>query len=98
MLDNHHLTNHAVTRMQQRGIRNSDLELLLLTASQVSPDAYLLTNKDAEREIAARKREIQSLERLKGKKVVVKEATILTCYPSRATDQKSTLRYGRSYQ
>lgn len=96
MTSNHHLTNHATTRMQQRGLRYSDMELLLQTATQVFPDAYLLTNKDAEREIAARKREIQRLEKLKGRKVVVDGGVVLTQYPSGQADQKRTLRYGRA--
>ena len=67
----HVITRHAEVRMQQRGLRNSDLTFLLEVATQVAPDAYLLTRADAEREIAQRKREIQRLERLRGQKVVV---------------------------
>ena len=95
---NHHLTNHATTRMQQRGLRHEDMALLLETATQVSPDAYLLTETDAEREIAVRKNEIQRLERLKGRKIVVDGGVILTQYPSSKSDQNRTLRYGRAHQ
>jgi hypothetical protein len=97
-MHNHHLTNHATTRMQQRGLRYADMDLLLRTATQVSPDAYLLTEKDAEREITTRKNEIQRLERLKGRKIVIDGGVVLTQYPSCKTDQKRTLRYGRACQ
>lgn len=82
--------------MRQRGLKDNDLAFLLEIASQVSPDAYLLTDRDAAREIARRKREIQSLERLKGCKVVVADGVILTCYHSRRKDQRRTVRRGKA--
>ena len=95
MLD-HTVTQHAEARMQQRGLREADLRLVLATATQVAPDAYLLTDADAEREINQRKREIERLERLRNWKVVVAGATVVTCYPSRPKDQRRTLRKGRA--
>lgn len=98
MFHDHKLTRHAEMRMRQRGLRDDDLRLLLKTASQVSPDAYMLTERDAACEIAIRKREIQSLERLKGCKVVVEDGTIITCYRAHRKNQKKTLRRGRAIQ
>lgn len=98
MFHDHKLTRHAEMRMRQRGLRDDDLRLLLKTASQVSPDAYMLTERDAACEIAIRKREIQSLERLKGCKVVVEDGIIITCYRSHWKNQKKTLRRGRAIQ
>ncbi len=99
MLSNQIVTRHAETRMQQRGWKSSDLDLFLDVASQVEPETYLLTDKDASREIARRKREIQSLERLRGKKVVVVDgSTIVTCCHSRRSDQKRCIRKGRRSQ
>ncbi len=97
MLD-HVLTRHAEIRKRQRGLRDADLHLLLDCATQVAPDAYLLTRKDATREIARCKRKIQQLERLSGRKVVVDGETVLTCYHSRPKDQRRTLRRGRAAQ
>jgi hypothetical protein len=57
------LTHHLCVRMRQRGLRDADLKLLLESATQVAPDAYLRTRSDVAREIAQRKREIQQLER-----------------------------------
>jgi hypothetical protein len=45
------LTKHAKTRMRQRGFQGRDLALLLSSATEVAPDAYLLTRADANREI-----------------------------------------------
>lgn len=98
MFHDHELTRHAETRMRQRGLRDDDVGLLLKTASQVSPDAYLLTEQDMAREIARCKHEIQSLERLKGCKIVVEDGYIVTCYHAGRKSRKKTLRYGRTRQ
>lgn len=98
MLHDHRLTRHAETRMRQRGLRGEDVRLLLEAASQVAPDAYLMTEQDAAREIAQRKRDIQVLERLRGCKVVVKDGAVLTCYHPSSDNLKKTLRRGRTTQ
>lgn len=95
MLRDHVLTRHVTQRMQQRGLRAADLRLLLDEASQVAPDTLLLTERDAERAIRTRKREIQDLERLKGTKAVVEEGVIVTCCHSTQLDQKRVLRRGK---
>ena len=94
----HTLTRHVETRMRQRGLRDEDFSLLLDSATQVAPDAYLLTRADAAREIARRKQEIQRLERLTGYKIVVAGGAVLTCYPSSPKDQRRSLRRGRTAQ
>lgn len=88
-------TRHAERRLNQRGIRPCDVDLLLNSATQVSPDAYLLTNSDVEREILRRKQEIQQLEKLRGIKLVVQGDTLITAYRSQQSDQRRTLRRGR---
>ncbi len=98
MFHDHKLTRHTEIRMRQRGVRDDDLRLLLEAASQVSPDAYMLTDHDAAREISRRKHEIQCLERLKGCKVIVEHGTIVTCYYAHRENQKKTLRRGRTVQ
>ena len=45
------ITLHAEMRMRQRGIRESDLELLLRCGREVRPDVYRLTRKAAQSEI-----------------------------------------------
>jgi len=91
------LSSHAEARMRQRGLRLSDLELILRCASEIGGDIYFLSRKDAAREIRRRKYEIQALERLQGQKMVVAGDTVVTCYRSRRRDQKRMLREGREY-
>ena len=98
MFHDHKLTRHAAVRMRQRGLRDDDMSLLLRAASQVSPDVYMLTERDTAREIARRKSEIQSLERLNGCKVVVEQGCIVTCYHAGKKNRKKTLRHGRALQ
>jgi len=88
-------SRHAEARMRQRGLRNSDIELILRCASEVGGDVYFLGRRDVEREIRLRKREIQALERLSGQKIVLAGQTIVTCYKSRKSDQRRMFRKGR---
>lgn len=93
-----HLTRHGETRMRQRGYRNADLDLVLSSATCVADDAFLLTNRDAGREIARRKREIQQLERLRGSKMIIKGGTLITLYHAAATPRQSSGRKSRGQQ
>lgn len=81
MLQHLTLTRHAETRMRQRGFRDADIEFLFSVSTQVAPDAFMLTKRDAAREIQKRKREIQALERLQGSKLIVEKDDLITCYP-----------------
>ena len=88
-------TRHGEKRMRQRGMRKRDVALLLACATQVDDEAWMLLGRDADCEIQARKREIQALERLKDRKVVIHGSRIVTAYPSRHSDQKRALKRGR---
>ena len=88
-------TCHAETRMRQRGIRNGDVVLILECGTQTDDETWLMRDRDVRREIERRKREIQALGRLKGKKVVMRGEQVVTAYPSRSDDRKRTLRRGR---
>ena len=86
---------HASTRMNQRGMREPDIALILQCGSQIDDAVFFLSRKDANREIQRRKLEIRALERLRNRKVVTDGKTVVTCYPSSKFDQKRTLRRGR---
>ena len=88
-------TRHAETRMQQRGIRKSDIPIILACGTQVDDETYFMCNRDANREIEIRKREIQTLSRLANRKVVIRDGRVITAYPSNSADQKRSLRRGR---
>ena len=97
MLD-YKITNHAEVRMSQRAVRNEDIELVLSFGTQIAPDAWLIKQADADREIADLKRKVQRIERLKNKKlkVVAEGDTVITCYPSSRADQRKMFRGGRA--
>ena len=88
-------TRHAKTRMQQRGIRKADISIILACGTQIDDETWLMCNRDATREIETRKREINVLQRLKNRKVVIRNGRVITAYPSNSADQKRTLRRGR---
>ncbi|MCY3759829.1 MAG: hypothetical protein OXH50_01140 [Gemmatimonadetes bacterium] len=88
-------TQHAETRMQQRGIRERDVPFIVDLGTQVDDETWILLKRDVAREIDIRKREIQKLERLENCKVVMFDQHLITVYPSRPADQKRTLRRAR---
>ena len=88
-------THHAQARMQQRGFRKRDVELIVNFGTRVSEDAYILRRQDVDREIELRRREIQALSRLRGRKVVVAADTVVTGYHPRPAIRKRDLRHGR---
>ena len=92
------VSKHAMKRMDQRAVRDEDIELVFSFGTQVAHDAWLIKDTDAKREIAELKRKIQRIERLKNKKlkVVAEGNTVITCYPSSRADQRRTLRRGRA--
>jgi len=73
------LSRHAETRLAQRGIGIDDIELISLIGTEV-PDGWLVRDKDCD----AFERECQHLlrraRRLRGKRVVVAEGTVITAY------------------
>lgn len=85
------ITDHAQRRMQQRGVRTEDLDLVIQCGSLVSKDSVLLLKKDVEREIRKRKREIQALERLKGCKLVIRDNAVITLYRPTKEQEKLLL-------
>lgn len=74
------LTRHAEARMRQRGYRDRDIAVVLDAATRIDGDAWFLSNRDAQREIDRRRREIVELERLRGTRFVTDGETIITVY------------------
>ena len=85
-------SKHATQRMQQRGIRERDVDMVLSCGTLIDEASILLSDKDAAREIERRKHEIQALERLRGCKVVIIEGVVVTCYHAHAKHLKKLLR------
>lgn len=97
VVNNLKFSKHASKRMKQRAIGEDDIKLILLYGSQIDDAVYFLSNKDADTEIRRHKLEIQTLERLRNKKVVLANDTIVTCYHSHRKNQRQTLRKEREY-
>ena len=84
-------TQHAVVRMEQRGIPAQDAELIVLIGTEVD-GGYLVRSKDvqaAEREI---KRLLARIRRLRGKRLVIAEGRIITAYQATCRHQRGLLR------
>lgn len=90
-----HSTHHAEIRMNQRSFRPEDVDLILAAGDQIGPDAFMMSREVTDREIARRKREIQRLEHLKGKKIIVSGGMIITAYHTTQREEKRTFRIGR---
>ena len=88
-------TKHGEQRANQRGFRRTDVEIIRQCGT-VIPDhqaeIYLLLNKDVEREISARKQEIQRLERLSGCEVVIIDNQLVTVHQTSRRHEKTLLR------
>lgn len=83
------LSRHAETRAQQRGIRESDIPVIVAAGTLVDDDSLFLLARDVDREIRRRKQEISALERLRGCRVVIAGETVVTVYrPSRRTEKR----------
>ena len=90
-----HFSRHGEARMRQRGFRKADLDLVLCAATPIADDAFLLTDRDAAREIAKRKHEIQRLEHLRGSKIIIEGDVLITLYHSTSSPRRSSSRKGR---
>jgi hypothetical protein len=83
------LTQHAQARIRQRGLRESDIPMIIAAGTAVDADSLLLLAQDVDREIRRRKQEIGALERLRGCRVVIAGDQVVTVYrPSRQTEKR----------
>jgi hypothetical protein len=73
------LSRHADARLQQRGVRASDVALVVAHGTPVR-DGYLLRARDVAAAEAELKRAIARLQRLRGTFVAVAEDTVLSVY------------------
>ncbi len=87
------LSKHVEKRMQQRGLSKIDIDFVMRYGTSVKREGVLLCKKDVNREIAARKADIQRLERLSGVKIVVDDGTVITALHASSKHQKWITRY-----
>ena len=74
------ITRHGEARLSQRGIRRSDLDILLAHGVETGPDRIMLRRGDAVKLVRELKKQIARLERLAGKEVVVADGRLVTAY------------------
>lgn len=89
-------SRHGEARLNQRGIRQGDVELIGRCGTEVEDGVYLVCQQDAARQIARLKNEIGAIERIAGKKLVLREGRVVTAYPSGRRDTKRALRRARA--
>ena len=85
------LTEHAVVRLSQRGLGADDIDLIMLLGSE-APDGYLVRDHDCAALEATLKRLLDKVQRLKGKRVVVKGEHLVTAYHATAKEQRRLRR------
>lgn len=59
------ITNHAITRMSQRGVRDEDAVEVLTCGTQIGPAEWFMRDSDADREIDDLKDKIKWIERMR---------------------------------
>ena len=89
-------TAHATARKTQRGFRTDDFDQIISHGTPVGDMEIMLTDKDVARAIRKRKKEIQTLERLKNRIVVVDGRRVITAYPLNKRKQRDRLRRART--
>jgi len=92
-------SNHAKARIQQRGMRGKDIEMVLKAGTTIDDDSIVLLNHDVDREIKKRKQEIKMLERLRAVRVVLgADEIVITAYHLKRKIEKSILRGNYKYK
>lgn len=84
------ITAHAQKRMQQRGMKTADVELIVNFGTRV-PDGYLLRRKDVTEAVSDMKKFMTRLQRLEGRVVITSDGTVVTAYPTGRAKQKRLL-------
>lgn len=88
------LSRHIRKCLQQRGMRNSDANLICHYGTQVG-DGFLLRRRDVAVATSELKRAIIELERLEGRLVIIRGDLGVTAYKASLNTQKRCLREGR---
>ena len=84
------LTSHVKKRMQQRGFRSGDVELIERFGTQLR-DGFLMRGRDVDAAILDHKGAIHRLEHLRDRFVVVVDGRVLSAYVASRSKQKRLL-------
>lgn len=83
---------HALSRLQQRGRRTQDIDLILRYGTIAKSDGIILLKKDVDNALRDLKALAKRLQRLTNWKVVLKGQTIITVYCTSRRHQKYKLK------
>lgn len=72
-------SKHAAARIRQRGLTESDVELIRKTGESVE-DGYVMSNRAVEQRMHELQREINRIERLRGVALIEGETQVITVY------------------
>ncbi|MBC6441216.1 MAG: DUF4258 domain-containing protein [Rhodospirillales bacterium] len=99
------ITNHASRRLQQRGMKQADIDFILTQGTEVDAEKIMLTDRDARRVIKGlkepraglgikkRKLMIATAERLRGKAIIIADGRVITAYHN---TRRRPIRHQRS--
>jgi len=86
------LTQHALIRMAQRGIKIGDAELIMMIGTEVE-DGQFVRTKDCQTFERAVKQLIKRVWRLNGKRVVLAGGCVVTAYHTCPAKERQLLRH-----
>ena len=84
------LSRHGEIRFSQRGVRPADLDLIIEYASEVD-DGLLIMRRDVQRIEADMKKQLDRIQKLEGKYIVIRDDTIVTAFHLRNRQSKTLL-------
>jgi hypothetical protein len=93
MLDD--ITNHAATRIRQRGFRETDAQVVLENGTP-SDDGIVLTRRDIAERISEYRARISELERLCGAAIFLADGRVVSVYRPGRKKVRRMIREGRS--
>jgi hypothetical protein len=94
MTPQYDLSHHGAERLQQRGVKEAELPLLLSYGTSIDDHVVQLLDCDVDREIARLKREIEALERLRGCQAILDADTVVSVYyPSKRRSKRNLRRH-----
>ena len=74
------ISRHGNVRMAQRGVRETDLEVILAYGTDIGRNRIMLRRRDAAEAVRTLKRQIANIERLTDKVLVVADGQLVTAY------------------
>jgi uncharacterized protein YccT (UPF0319 family) len=86
------LTRHATTRIAQRGVSLSDIELICLIGTEVE-GGYFVRDQDFQEIEKVLKNLLHRLERIVGKRAVIDAGQVVTVYHTSNAHQRRLLRH-----